>query len=302
MKLFLLYLLFGIVSYGNTTLAQTKQDYTEYYNHILQIEEFISNEKFTEALSIYKRVFDTYKFVYAKDAYNACQISCMIHDANAEYYILRCALAGVPKNTLLQSFFVRAQFIQDSATLNTKFDSLLQEYNKTINQPLRNEFMHRFTTEQEHKGKPDYKNICTDNFNRIMQLASRDTFPGEKTIGINDALENSFVSATLKHYPYSYALLKQYISNAILHGELQPLQAMYIYSFNQTRTSVLYTNNIQTDTSNFTVCYNLPFGKQSQNVDEVNKQRKLMFISPTYVHAKMEAVMSKYRFSYNFGY
>lgn len=226
----------------------------------------------------------------------------MIHDANAEYYILRCALAGVPKNTLLQSFFVRAQFIQDSATLNTKFDSLLQEYNKTINQPLRNEFMHRFTTEQEHKGKPDYKNICTDNFNRIMQLASRDTFPGEKTIGINDALENSFVSATLKHYPYSYALLKQYISNAILHGELQPLQAMYIYSFNQTRTSVLYTNNIQTDTSNFTVCYNLPFGKQSQNVDEVNKQRKLMFISPTYVHAKMEAVMSKYRFSYNFGY
>ncbi len=52
-----------------------------------------------------------------------------------------------------------------------------------INQKLRDEMLSRYDLEQKSKGKENYLQICSDNFNRILELTSNGQFPGENLIG-----------------------------------------------------------------------------------------------------------------------
>lgn len=282
--------------------ALQKRNYVNYYNNILQIEELIGDEKFYEALKIYKSLFNSYEFIYSRDTYNAFQIACIIKDTAWHSYVFQCAKAGVPKSNLLTYSNIDSLPNLVSSQIDSIYKIGRTIYLSRINQSLRSEFQNRFKLEQAHKGLPDYKEICYNNFNRILELAKDNRFPGEQLIGADEELENNIVFATLLHYPYSYKILDEYIQEGILSGNIQPLCALYLYGFNQTRTSVLYTYRIQNDTVNFKPCYNLPFGKMSTNIELVNKNRKAKYISSTLVHNKLDNVAKKYHFEYKLGY
>lgn len=285
-----------------STASQGKKDYRNYHIKIIQIEELIAEENFSEALQHYKSLFDSYDFVFARDAYNACQIACLTNNPKASFFLKRCAQSGVPKNTLLNNPYIAILWDSASSYFDSLYTKERSRYISRINQALRNEFITRYQQEQAHKGLPDYKEICYDNFNRILQLAQKDQFPGEQQIGVNDELENGFVFATLKHYPYSYRILYQYIEKGISEGTILPIAALYVYGFNQTRTSILNTNMVPTDTVNFKVCYNIAFGKQSADIKAVNKQRKLKYVASTDVHQKLEQMIIKYKLDFKLGY
>jgi hypothetical protein len=81
-----------------------------------------------------------------------------------------------------------------------------------------------------------------------------------------------------------------------------PLSLIYLYGFNQTRKSILYTNNIPLDTVNFKIAFNMPFGQQSTNFIEVNKQRAIKKIFSMSIQNNLKSLNSKYGLDYLIGY
>lgn len=282
--------------------AQSKKEYDAYYAQIMQIESEIANERFEVALQSYWELFQSYPYVFASDAFNASQLAAMGNDAHAFDYVLQCGKSGADKDKLLRNYYLKKLYAQDSVAFNLYYNKGFKEYMKRVDYSLRKEFKERYELEQKNKGKSNYAEICNANFNRILELTRACRFPGEQLIGVNEEMENAFVLATLKHYPYSYHILETYLNKAVRYGEIQPGPVLYVYGFNQTRSSVLYTEAIPMDTVNFPICYNLPFGKSSADIPEVDAQRKRKYLSSIEVHNQMQLVAKKYRLDLKEGY
>lgn len=297
MKKYFLLILFQ--SFFILSIGQVKQNYLLYFEKIREIEYQSSKENFIEALELYSELFKSYRFVFARDAYNACQIAALKKNKNFKYFLFFCAKAGIGKEVLLKNMLIKKQYNLDS----TKYESIFiigrKEYLSLMNLPLRKEFKYRYELEQNNKSKPDFKEICKANFNRILSLAKKDSFPGEQLIGVNDDCTNSYVITTLLHYPDSYKILSSYLWEAVKSGETQPYPVIYVYSFNQTRVCNRY---FPIDSVNFKTCYNFSFGKISHNIDEVNKQRNLKNILSIEAEQSLISVAKKYHLNYKFGY
>jgi hypothetical protein len=285
-----------------TAQHQPPADYSGYFDSILLIEEATSREDFAESLKLYSQTFREYHRVFARDAYNACQLAALTRHEQFDTFFVQCARSGVPISLLLRNRHIAARYNPDSTRLHSLYIQGHALYRSRINTSLRNEFAERFALEQKSKSGDRYRTICTDNYNRIVTLAAQGRFPGEAVIGPDDDLGNSHVLATLLHYPYSYSALESALWNAVQSGNAQPAMVLYLYSFNQTRTGILYDSTIPVDTTHFAVCYNLAFGKQSSDMVEVNRQRRLRRVVSTDVEAGLAAVAAKYSLDYRPGY
>jgi hypothetical protein len=282
--------------------GQYSKDYNAYYNQIITIEMAVANEDFIPALNLYASLFHQYENIFARDAYNACQLAALMKHKEFNTFLSTCGKSGVDKTVLLHNYQITKAYQADSITFNSIWMEGYQKYLVRIDTSLRREWEERFAKEQAHKGKADYKHICIDNFNRILHLAKSGSFPGENLIGVNEDLENAFVFATLKDYPYSYSYIKNYLWSSVQSGGTQPLSVLYVYGFNQTRTSVLYTSDVPVDTVNFKISYNLPFGRPSTDLEKVNQQRKIRGVFSVETQQQLEAVSRKYHLDFKEGY
>jgi hypothetical protein len=283
------------------TFGQNNQDYSLYHDKVLLIEEYNSRASFASSIIMYSDIFSKYGRVLARDAYNACQIAALKKHKCFFDFFYTCAKSGITKNELLNNKLIQSEFNRDSIKLNALYLKGVKDYLSRIDTALRREMIQRFETEQKIKGKEGYSEVCTNNFNRILELAKQGRFPGEDLIGNIDMME-SIILPTLCHYPYSYKVMEPYLIEALSKGKVTPISLIYLYGFNQTRTSVLYTTDISLDTVNFKISYNMPFGKQSYNFDEVNKQRSLKKIYSMLVQKNLRNEMIKYGLDYQMGY
>lgn len=282
------------------TFGQNNKDYSLYHDKILLIEECNSRASFDSSIIMYSDIFNKYPRVLARDAYNACQIAALKKHKFFSDFFYACAKSGITKNKLLNNGLIQSEFVRDSIKLNVLYSKGIKDYLKRIDTSLRREMIQRFETEQKIKGKEGYSDVCTSNFNRILDLAKQGKFPGEDLIGNTDMLE-SLIFATLCHYPYSYKAMEPYLIDALNKGKVTPISLIYLYGFNQTRTSKLYTD-IPSDTLNFKISYNMPFGKQSYDFAEVNKQRAIKKIYSMSVQKNLRNEMPKYGLDYQMGY
>ena len=282
--------------------AQTRMDHTSYHETMLMIEQWIANEEFDQAIVGYQTLIKIYGRLLARDAFNACQIAALLGHPKMDSLYYYCALAGVPEAVLKHNTKTATVRITDVDHFDALYKAGNAKYLERIDINLRNEFIGRFNREQQAKGQPGSKDIVTDNFNRIRQLALQGKFPGEQTIGVDNNLETNYVMATLLHYPYSYKLLEREIEAGIRHGEIQPLSALYLYGFNQTRTSVLYDHTIPNEDAYFNLSYNLPFGKFDSNTAAVDANRAKKWVSSLTVHSAIERVAKQYHIDYKLGY
>jgi hypothetical protein len=269
---------------------------------MLLIEQWVADAEFDQALVGYEALIADYGRLLARDAFNACQIAALRNHPKTDSFYFYCALAGVPEALLKQNVNTGKVRMRNSAHYDALYRMGNTAYTARIDTALRREFISRFNQEQQSKGKPEYKDIVTQNFNRIRDLAVQGKFPGEQTIGVDNNLENGYVTPTLLHYPYSYKLLERYIEAGIRRGEIQPLGALYVYGFNQTRTSVLYDQNIPHEDAYFSLTYNLPFGKYDSNTETVNANRAKKMVASLKVHNDIERVMRQYHIDYKLGY
>ncbi|PBQ30347.1 hypothetical protein CNR22_00740 [Sphingobacteriaceae bacterium] len=295
-------LLLALCTYGYLMQAQADRDYSAYYDQIVIIEQANAREDFDEALRLYMLAFVKFDRVFARDAYNACQIAALKNHKDFNTFFMYCAKSGIEKSKLTRNKLIARQYVTDSIKLNYLFVKGYKIYSERIDTTLRSEFKRRYELEQAHKDSADYKKICKDNFTRIKTLARQDRFPGENLIGPDPNLENGYVTSTLLDYPYAYVQLQPFLTQAVKAGKIQPLSALYLYGFNQTRTGKLYDASVPADTANFKAIYNLPFGLSSENSAEVNSQRKAARIFSTDVEASLELMAEKNKIDYLFGY
>jgi hypothetical protein len=282
--------------------AQSAKDYTGYHQTMLLVEQWIAEEDFDQAIIGYKALIKDYGRLLARDAFNACQIAALLKHPYTDSLYYHCALAGVPEALAKHNIHIAKARMQAIDHFDALYIAGNTQYLSRIDAKLRKEFIDRYNKEQQMKSDPDYKDIVTANFNRIQQLAAQGKYPGEQTIGVDNNLENTYVTATLLHYPYSYKLLEREIEAGIRRGEIQPLGALYVYGFNQTRTSVLYNQNVPHEDAYFNLTYNLPFGKYDSNAETVNVNRANKMVSSLKVHSDIDRVAKQYRIDYKLGY
>lgn len=291
-----------LCTYGYLMQAQADRDYSAYYDQIVIIEQANAREDFDEALRLYMLAFVKFDRVFARDAYNACQIAALKNHKDFNTFFMYCAKSGIEKTKLTGNKLIAQHYVSDSVKLNYLFLKGYKIYSERIDTALRSEFRTRYELEQSHKDSADYKKICKDNFTRIKSLARQDRFPGENIIGPDPNLENGYITSTLLDYPYAYVQLQPFLTQAVKAGKIQPLSALYLYGFNQTRTGKLYDATQPTDTTNFKAVYNLPFGLASENTTDVNNHRKNAKIFSTDTEASLEVMAAKHKIDYLFGY
>ena len=266
---------------GHHSVAKKNIDYATYFAGILSAEHKLANDDLRAALDAYASLFPKFDFVFARDAYNALQLAILTgKQAQQDALLTLCAKSGVPDYVLSKNPLVHAAYAGKDKRFHELFAKGNAVYLRRTDTALRAEMQRRYKLEQGNKGNSNFEEICTDNFNRILELSKQGRFPGEQLIGVNDALENGFVLPTLLHYPYAYVLLHDYLWASLHRGEAQPLSLMYLYSFNQTRTSILYTSRIPVDTKHFKIRYNLPFGLESPDKTAVDGARKKVWLRP----------------------
>jgi hypothetical protein len=295
-------LFIALICFSSTSRAQSAKDYTEYHQTMLLVEQWIAEEDFDQAIIGYKALIREYGRLLARDAFNACQIAALLKHPYTDSMYYYSALAGVPEALAKHNIHIAKARMQEIDHFDALYKAGNTQYLSRIDVNLRKEFIERYNREQQMKSDPDYKDVVTANFNRIQQLAAQGKYPGEQTIGVDNNLENTYVTATLLHYPYSYKWLEREIEAGIRRGEIQPLGALYVYGFNQTRSSVLYDQKVPHEDAYFNLTYNLPFGKYDSNAETVNANRAKKMVSSLKVHSDIDRVAKQYRIDYKLGY
>jgi hypothetical protein len=78
----------------------TAQDYVAYQAEITKAEQLILDSSYTEAVSVFGKLFQQYDFVFAKDCYTALQVAITItDDSNAEFFLKKRHQTGIFKRT-----------------------------------------------------------------------------------------------------------------------------------------------------------------------------------------------------------
>ena len=177
MKLLLLIGAF-IVLYPSAGMCRPATDYTGYFRGILKAEEHIAAKDLTAALRAYTALFEQWNFVFARDAYNALQVAILCgNSAQADKLITRCAKSGVSENALVRNSIISGYYASNKDKYARLYALGEAAYLKRIDAGLREEFQQRFNLEQGSKGTARYKQIVTDNYNRIASLAKEGRFP-----------------------------------------------------------------------------------------------------------------------------
>ncbi|HXS37832.1 MAG TPA: hypothetical protein VN721_14100 [Flavipsychrobacter sp.] len=278
-------------------------DYSYYYQQTKLAEEALLNENFPEALVHYDSAFKNYDFKFARDCFIAAQTAAYLNNDKHTFQYLQYAIAAGVKPECIsnQDIFQRFKKTLWWDKLEDMRPILWKKYLARIDTSLTIEFVKRFTKEQELKDntvrgdRSAYFHQVEDNVSRVQQLARQNKFPGEKLIGIDNSViatprvnqcnySADIVISSLNHFSYSYELMKNELTKAMLDGDLYPYELVNIFIFTKNRVCVFSTNKKYTletqidksaDSNTF---FNLAFEKQTVDTATANKNRDRFFI------------------------
>lgn len=73
-------------------MARRERDHTDYFLAVVKIEESLASEDFPEVLVLYHGLFERYGRVFARDAFNACQLAAFSDTSRFRNFYFWCAL------------------------------------------------------------------------------------------------------------------------------------------------------------------------------------------------------------------
>lgn len=177
------------------------QNYIDYYKGVSEAQQEAADSNYSNALEIYYNTFEQYTFRFARDCYNAVEISALTTDSAKMNYFIRCSLKqGIPI-----SVFKNASFLEEYretkhwAGVIKSSDSLFHIYSSSINLDIRNEITQMFAADQQIRMRyykwynilirpflsRKWKNLNRAQVHRIMEITKEFGFPGERLIGVD---------------------------------------------------------------------------------------------------------------------
>ena len=176
------------------------QNYFDYYNGINNAKILSGKNTIEKSLKNYYLTFEKFDFVFARDCYNAIELSATAKDlVKLEYFIKRGLKQGITFNQILKiknvTEFQSSIFFQK--ILKEK-DSLEKVYKNSINWKLRNEIIEMFEQDQKMRAKyynaflfkrrkigREWESLNKQQVERLVEITKKYGFPGEKLIGID---------------------------------------------------------------------------------------------------------------------
>jgi hypothetical protein len=224
--------------------AKASQDYENYHKQVMEAENLLSDEKYSEAFTVYETLFRSYSFIFLRDYQIAAQLALYLNDHQKAFYYLKEGIkAGWDKKSIKKNRYL-AQLRKNPQwkSLRKEYTSLRNDYQEGLDQPVRKGVKKLFAKDQwkalgalckfSPKGQDRYaeKRFGPHSEKQIRQLISildEKGYPGEKLIG------NNFWAATILTHHNSvskayvqkdtlYEFLKPKLLTAISNGRLSP--------------------------------------------------------------------------------
>jgi len=250
MKLFCLALAYVIILITQSKAFSVENDYFAYHAEVYQAEELIAQQSFTEALNIYRKLFDTYDFIFVRDYKVAIQIAWHLGFEDEAYTYLRFGIAGgwEMKSIKRNKFLKDLRHHQEWPTLKNQFDSLREVYHQNINQSMRSEVRKMSLRDQRKAlgaifriGSKSRDRFAENKFAplnekrvlRLLEFIDNDGFPGEKLVGYEPwgqgilSRHNSISQAYCKSDTL-FPFLKPILVSSIKTGNLSPASLAWI--------------------------------------------------------------------------
>ena len=250
MKLYSLILGYLIIFSTLSIAFSIKDDYSIYHAEVYQAEELIVDQSFAEALNIYRRLFDTYDFVFVRDYKVATQIAWYLGFKDEAYEFLRLGIAAgwEMKSINGNKFLKDLRDQKEWATIKGQFDSLREVYNQNINQEIRSEVREMSLRDQrkalgaafrmgansqDRFGENKFAPLNEKHVLRLLELIENDGFPGEKLVGFESwgqgilSRHNSISQAYCKSDTL-YPFIKPILLTSIKKGNLSPASFAWI--------------------------------------------------------------------------
>lgn len=250
-----IYLIVILILYWLSASAQL--DYRNYHREIIRAEELLLQSEFKPCLDQYRITFEAYPKTFARDAFVAFQVACMVKDTvEISYYFEKSVSNGVTWEPIDYSDYFRKVVSADQAyheRLEALYDVCRERYEQSINGKLREYILgllkddddHR-TTNQDSALNVRWFAVMDMNAKKIDSIIQRNGFPGEHVTGIfNSEIErvigsNEFPtgvqimtvpSRIFYHNPCAFQTVKNELLAAIKNGELTPKEYALLYEW-----------------------------------------------------------------------
>ncbi|MEO1653636.1 MAG: hypothetical protein AAFU64_08830 [Bacteroidota bacterium] len=278
----------------DAVFEQSKGDYLDYHQAIIQIETQIGDEQLDLAIRGLDSLFQSYAFVFLRDCQLGTQLCAHEKDVDRGFQFL---YRGIQQGWSLKSLkkdphlaFFREKPAWEQVLLD--YDSLHQMYLSKINQSLRAEVQSLFKKDQKkslaaflrigQKAKVRYNEKkfaphSEDQMRRLDAILDQYGYPGEQLIG-----NNWWASVILSHHnsissEYNsqdtlFLYLKPKLLRALRRGEISP---DHFASIQDWRTAVMNEHQL----SSFGFLGEIPNASSLKQVDINRDQIGLRSIS-----------------------
>ena len=184
----------------SATLNVSVNDVMQYYKNINEGKKFAIQGDWTSALNSYRSAFAIYDYPFARDCYNAIELSVTAKDTvNLEYFLQKSITRGIRikdiESTGVTNHYLNNIFYKQ---IREKEDSLLTIYSSKINWEIRNEINQMFLEDQKmreeyynssflnkRKRGKEWEALNKKQTERLIEITKQHGFPGEKLIGID---------------------------------------------------------------------------------------------------------------------
>ncbi|MGB0429211.1 MAG: hypothetical protein ACPGLV_01970 [Bacteroidia bacterium] len=176
------------------------QNVIDYYKGINKAKVFAIENEFDLAIESYKQTFKSCDFAFARDCYNAIELSSAMNDSvSLNYFLQKAICLGIKISDIetagLINGYENAYFYQ---RILQNADSLENEYIKRVNWQIRAEINQMFYDDQKkrdeyyaahffkrHKIKREWEQLNKEQVEKLIQITKKHGFPGERLIGLD---------------------------------------------------------------------------------------------------------------------
>ena len=176
-----------------TSVKGNSQTYEEYHREISTAEEFyFLKNNVDSSLHYYQYGFESFDFIFAKDAVNALQIAYR-EGRSIDYFLKRAMQSGVTPS-ILENIPALSNFVKDSLpqlSVMRDYDLHRSHYLDRINVECLNKIYKLGIKDQIDKNKKGKRQNYNENtLDLLFDLALKYGLPGEKNCGIEDSKIN----------------------------------------------------------------------------------------------------------------
>jgi hypothetical protein len=262
-------------------------NYTQYNDLIANAQQLLVDNKLNNSLVTYKKAFASISFPFPKDAVAAYQVACLQQDYKSANDLLRTCFSLGFTWEFMQSLTCANKHIALIGTkklVETEYPKLKKQYEASLDFELIHTIDTIFAIEQRIKNSSDsllYAKTVAENYSKIKKMLFGTTFNLRKKVGIGIAFDPcnmddpiSKIIITFLHQPFSFSDNENNLFQILKKGVIYPSQLAEIYSFEQSKTSVLYDKQKLEEEDKYKFSFNFPFGTKSTDTVFVAKCRK----------------------------